>query len=201
MSTRTRMWAAGVATTVWAFGGALAAAAADMDSTTADSEAAGPMVPAGVPPAQLARMRAADVQRGLDETAARLEIRASQAPVWNDFSKALKALTAQAAPPVTPNPPADAATLLHRAADEAATRAQALVRLADAAGKLQAALDPNQRQVFDEIVRMRLREYAMRGMREGPVVLMHTRSGMRMPEMRMPDGMRMPADAEGTPQP
>lgn len=204
----TRMWTTGVAMTVCALAAALSliAAAAEVDSEHADSQAAGAMAGARSrpSPAEMAGMRAEAVQRGLDEAAARIEIRASQEPAWNDFSKALKALTAQPDQMARPNQSADAAALLHRAADEAATRSQALARLADAATKLQTALDPNQRQVFDQIVRMRLREYAMRDMRQGPMMLMRSRGMMRMPDAsRMPGGPAVFArpGAEGTPQP
>jgi LTXXQ motif family protein len=102
------------------------------------------------------------VQARLDQAAARLEIRASQEPAWNAFAAAVR--TAFAAPPAAAgrtaragNPPEDAAALLHRLAAAEAARARNLTQLADATTKLQAALDPNQREVLDQVVRTQLR--------------------------------------------
>lgn len=111
--------------------------------------------------ARMERMRADLVQARLDSAAARLEIRASQEPAWNAFAAGVKALFA--APPGAGRPPEraaqqpeDAATRLHRRATAELARAQNLARLADATSKLQAVLDPNQREVLDQIVRMQL---------------------------------------------
>jgi hypothetical protein len=111
--------------------------------------------------ARVAQARTAMVQARLDEAAARLEIRASQEPAWNTFTAAVKAYFA--AQPGEAGRPAraadrqeDAAALLHRLATADLSRAQNLQRLADATTRLQAALDPNQREVLNEVVRMQL---------------------------------------------
>src|ERR1019366_4696473 len=102
------------------------------------------------------------LQAGLDEAAARLQIRASQEPEWKDFAAALKAMAATAAQPGVlagaASEKGNGAALLQLSAERTMSRAQALEKLATAASKLQNVLDPNQREVFEEIVRMRLEQ-------------------------------------------
>jgi len=110
--------------------------------------------------ARMERMRADFVQTRLDSAAERLEIKASQEPAWNAFAAGVKALFA-APPGAAPSEQdrrqsEDAATRLHRRAAAELARAQNLLRLADATSKLQAVLDPNQREVLNQIVRTEL---------------------------------------------
>ncbi len=117
--------------------------------------------------ARMAQARTARVQARLDQAAARLEIRASQEPAWNAFAAAVKAYfgaqpgaaagPGRAANQQTANQQEDAAALLHRLAAADLTRAQNLQKVADATTRLQAALDPNQREVLNQVVRMQLR--------------------------------------------
>ena len=106
------------------------------------------------------------VQGGLDRVAARLQIRASQEPQWKDFEGAFKALVAAAAHAGSLAPAegvqGNGAALLHMSADRTMRRAQALEKLADTASNLQDVLDANQRDVFAQIVRLRLVPHAMR---------------------------------------
>jgi hypothetical protein len=113
---------------------------------------------------RMERMRAEMVQSRLDDAAARLQIKASQEPAWKAFSAAVKTEMAPEprVPAAQPNEPRDAATLLHRRATAELARAQDLTRLADAASKLQAVLDPNQQEVLDQIVSTQLRRQASR---------------------------------------
>jgi len=117
--------------------------------------------------AQFQQRRAEFVQQALDRAAARLQIEASQEPQWRDFAAAFKALAASTPQPhvlATMRRDADnGAALIHLTADNAVSRGQALEHLADAASKLQNVLNPNQRQVFAQMVRARLEHDAMRG--------------------------------------
>lgn len=117
--------------------------------------------------ARFQQRRAEFVQQALDRTAARLQIEASQEPQWKDFADAFKALVATAPHPgvvaAMRRDRDNAAALIHLTADNAVNRSQALEHLADAASKLQNTLNPNQRQVFAQMVRARLERYAMRG--------------------------------------
>jgi hypothetical protein len=98
------------------------------------------------------------VQAKLDRLAARLEIKASQDPAWQGFTRAFRALAAQggmaheaAAHEHTDD--ADAASLARHHAEHAAERARLLAAVADATAKLQQALSPEQQHIFNEAAR------------------------------------------------
>jgi hypothetical protein len=102
---------------------------------------------------------AEDMQAALDEATERLQIRASQQSEWKSFASAYKALAAIGPPGIPAAAPGEnenGAALLHEGAERTMHRAQALAKLADAASKLQNVLDPNQREVFTQMIRMRL---------------------------------------------
>ncbi len=108
---------------------------------------------------EVARVQPPRMRAVLDEAEERLQIRASQEPEWKNFADAYKAMAATAhpgAPAAVPSENESGAALLHLSAERTKHRAQALEKLADAASKLQNVLDPNQREVFAGIVRMRL---------------------------------------------
>jgi len=113
--------------------------------------------------ARLQHLRAEDLRAALDAAAERLQIRASQEPDWKSFADAYQAMVASARPGAPPAAQSEesGAALLHLRAERMMHRAQALGKLADAAAKLQKGLDPNQRAVFAQIVRMRP-QYGMR---------------------------------------
>lgn len=96
------------------------------------------------------RMQARMSQR-LDRLAARLEIKASQQEAWSAYRKVRE--TAFQNRPQWPGRDADAATLTRFRAEMAQQRAQRMAAMADATAKLQAALEPDQRKVLDEITR------------------------------------------------
>jgi len=99
------------------------------------------------------------LQSHLDRLAERLEIKASQQDAWQKFSAAFKETAGDHAAmehgPVGKDAAAevDAATLARRHADFAQQHAQHLAQLADATSALQAALGPEQRQLFNEVAR------------------------------------------------
>jgi hypothetical protein len=93
-----------------------------------------------------------ELQAHLDRLAARLEIKASQQNAWQAYSASVRDLFDGAAANRLP-PDADAATRARAAADRAGARAQKLARLSDATAKLEQTLDPQQRQVLDEVAR------------------------------------------------
>ena len=84
-----------------------------------------------------------------DRLANRLEIKASQQNAWQAFVKTLEAATEH--PAKKAEMKTDAASIARLHADMAAARAQKLAQIADATAKLQAVLDPEQRQTLDQI--------------------------------------------------
>ena len=167
-------WSARIGVAVCA--AALVVLAGAVGSSAMAQDAAGPAAAGqtgGAPPAALLarmrRMRAAEIQTRLDQAASRLQITASEEPAWQAYTSAVKSFYSPQARPAARRGGArgaapDAAAMLKRLADGAMTRAQRLAALADATGKLQAALSPNQQAVLDEIVRLQLRrEIEMRG--------------------------------------
>lgn len=149
------------------------------------------------------KARAEETQARLDQDAARLEIKASQEPAWNDYAAALKAVSERPRSAAPLPPDADAAALARARADDAAAMAQKLARLADATVKLQAVLTPNQREVLNQIARADRSEFRLhRGvviMRRGPGDEMGWGPGDKMgwgpgprpgmgPQMRTSDG-------------
>ena len=88
----------------------------------------------------------------LDRLAQRLEIKASQQAVWEDFAKSIETLPVRNAK--KPADDADAATIARYHADRAAEMANKMTRIADATAKLQAALTPDQRKVLDQTAQL-----------------------------------------------
>jgi hypothetical protein len=121
------------------------------------------------------------IQKRLDDTASRLEIKASQQAAWQTYASASKALAERGAmrPRVATPDTRDAATLARERADNATAVAQKLTTLADATATLQATLSPEQQKVFNEIARRSgprgMRGDRMMGPRDG------RRSGPMMP--------------------
>jgi len=112
---------------------------------------------------ELAQRITKHLQMRLDDLAARLQIKASQEPVWQAFSAAYRDListrVAQGEQAVAVAPDVDAAALARKHADWAADHAQKLARLADATAKLQQSLDADQRLVLNEVARHYAQEH------------------------------------------
>lgn len=128
-------------------------------ATQSAAPATGDQADPGV--AQFQKLRTELIQAALDQAAARLQIRASQEPEWRNFASAFEAMNRLGALAATANNTENAAELLHLRAETAMRRAQGLETLADAASKLQSTLDPDQREVFAQIVRAQLERHAM----------------------------------------
>ncbi len=106
-------------------------------------------------PEQMQQYRQEHMKIGLDRLAQRLEIKASQQAVWEDFTKSVEMLTDQNAK--KPDDDADAATIAHYRADRAAVFASKLNRIADATSRLQAMLSEDQRKIFNQTAHRFLR--------------------------------------------
>ncbi len=87
----------------------------------------------------------------LDKLAARLEIKASQLPAWEEFSKSLEYLPEQHV--TKPGDEADAATIAKYRADQAEDFAKKLAKVADATAKLQTVLSEDQRKILNQVSR------------------------------------------------
>lgn len=85
----------------------------------------------------------------LDHMAQRLDIKASQQGVWDEYRRTITSIFAQERPQ-RPGRDADAATVIRFRADMTLRRAQHLATVADATAKLQQALDADQRKTLDE---------------------------------------------------
>jgi hypothetical protein len=84
----------------------------------------------------------------LDKLAERLEIKASQQAVWEEFAKSVEMLADRNVK--KPNNDADAATISRYRAERATDFANKLSKIADATAKLQAALSADQRKILDQ---------------------------------------------------
>ena len=104
---------------------------------------------------QMQQYRQEHMKIGLDRLAHRLEIKASQQAVWEDFAKSVETLADQNEK--KPGDDADAATIAHYRADRAAEFAGKLNKIADATSKLQAVLSEDQRKVFNQTAHRFLR--------------------------------------------
>ena len=91
----------------------------------------------------------------LDKLAQRLEIKASQQAVWEDFAKSVETLADRNGK--KPGDDADAATISRYRADRATEFAKKLTKIADATAKLQAALTEDQRKILDQTAHRFLR--------------------------------------------
>ena len=94
------------------------------------------------------------LQARLDRLAQRLEIKASQQPVWEDFAKSVEMLADGNAK--RPGNDADAATIARFRAARATEFAGKLSRIADATAKLQAALSADQRKILNQTAQLML---------------------------------------------
>ncbi len=93
----------------------------------------------------------AKMKERIAKMASRLEIKASQQAAWGDYVKAREGMMANR--PARPARDADAATIARARADHVADMGRKLAVVADATGRLQAVLTPEQRKVFDEMAR------------------------------------------------
>ena len=84
----------------------------------------------------------------LDKLAERLEIKASQQAVWEEYAKSVEMLADRTTK--KPNDDADAATISRYRAESATEFADKLNKIADATAKLQAALSADQRKILDQ---------------------------------------------------
>jgi len=84
----------------------------------------------------------------LDKLAQRLEIKASQQAVWEDFAKSVETLAVRNAK--RPADDADAAIIARYRADRVTELGNKLSKVADATAKLQAALTEDQRKILDQ---------------------------------------------------
>ncbi|MGA7594488.1 MAG: Spy/CpxP family protein refolding chaperone [Gallionella sp.] len=103
----------------------------------------------------------------MDRLEQRLEIKASQQDVWDDFAKSIESLPDLNAK--KPGDDADAATVARYRANRASEMAGKLTKIADATAKLQASLTPDQRKVLDQTAHFFLHHqragYGFHGMR------------------------------------
>lgn len=106
-------------------------------------------------PEQMQQYRQEHMKIGLDRLAQRLEIKASQQAVWEDFTKSVETLADQNGK--KPGDDADAATIARYRADKAAEFASKLNKIADATSKLQAVLSEDQRKIFNQTAHRFLR--------------------------------------------
>lgn len=96
------------------------------------------------------RMRAF-IKTRLDKLAAKLGLKPSQRAAWDAFAKSVEALSER--PASRPGKGADAASIARYRADAAAGFAGKLSAIADTTAALQAKLDENQRNAFNEAYR------------------------------------------------
>lgn len=101
------------------------------------------------------------VRAHLEQDANRLEIKASQQGVWQDYAKARIALSERDF--TRPAQELDPAAMVRLHADRAAEGARKLAVLADATAKLQAVLSPEQRQTLTQMMHHGLRHHGHRG--------------------------------------
>ncbi|MGB9093610.1 MAG: hypothetical protein WCB93_05815 [Gallionella sp.] len=94
------------------------------------------------------------LQARLDRLAQRLEIKASQQAVWEDFAKSIESLPDWNAK--KPGDDADAATIARYRANRASEMAGKLTRIADATARLQAALSEDQRKILNQTAQLML---------------------------------------------
>ena len=88
------------------------------------------------------------IKARLDRLADRLEIKASQQAVWEDFAKSVEMLADRNVK--KPNDDADAVTISRYRAERATEFANKLTKIADATAKLQSALSEDQRKILDQ---------------------------------------------------
>ncbi|MBS0372896.1 MAG: hypothetical protein JSS57_27280 [Proteobacteria bacterium] len=94
------------------------------------------------------------VKKRLDREAAMLEIKASQEGAWEAYAASAQELAGSYGAYKLVPLDVDAAALMRLHADQAASFAQHIARLADATDRLRKVLNDDQRKVLDRIVRM-----------------------------------------------
>lgn len=90
----------------------------------------------------------------MDRLAQRLEIKASQQAVWDDFAKSIESLPDWNAK--KPGDDADAATIARYRANRASEMAGKLTKIADATARLQTALSEDQRKILNQTAQLML---------------------------------------------
>jgi DNA anti-recombination protein RmuC len=88
------------------------------------------------------------VKARLDKLAGRLEIKASQQAIWEEFAKSVEMLADRNTK--KPNDDADAATISRYRAKRATEYADKLSKIAEATAKLQEALSEDQRKILNQ---------------------------------------------------
>lgn len=84
----------------------------------------------------------------LDKLAGRMEIKASQQAVWEEFAKSVETLSERSVK--KPGDNADAAAISRYRAEKATEFAKKLTKIADTTAKLQEALTEDQRKIFNQ---------------------------------------------------
>lgn len=125
-------------------------AAALLTTTWFSLAQAYPMGSANSPQAHSERMHDY-VKSRMDRLADRLEIKASQQAVWDEYANAVTAMTEQATQ--QPADEADAAAIARYRADRTAELSKKMSRIADATASLQAVLTEEQRKTFNMVAR------------------------------------------------
>jgi hypothetical protein len=88
------------------------------------------------------------MQEMLDKFAKRLELKSSQQPAWEEFSKSLGMLSDQGLQ--KPSDDADAAAIARYQADRASEFSKKMNRIAETTAKLQAVLTEDQRKLLNQ---------------------------------------------------
>jgi len=91
------------------------------------------------------------IKARLDKFAERLEIKASQQAVWEEYARSVESLADRSSK--KPKDDADAATISRYRADRVTEFAKKLTVIADATAKLQKALTEDQRKILTQVVR------------------------------------------------
>ncbi|HQT44236.1 MAG TPA: Spy/CpxP family protein refolding chaperone [Halothiobacillus sp.] len=99
--------------------------------------------------AKMRERRKAYVEKELDTLSNRLQITASQQPIWDQYKTARLGLMPEMVQ--RPKPAMNAAEIAQLRAERASEMAKKLGVLSEATTHLRAALEPNQQQVLDEI--------------------------------------------------
>ena len=116
---------------------------------------------------QMRQLMQERIKTRMDRLAQRLEIKASQQPVWEDFAKSVEALADGNAK--RPGDDADAAAIARYRADRAAEMAGKMSKIADATAKLQSALSEDQRKILNQTAqRMLHRDHRFGRMHHDP---------------------------------
>ncbi len=105
------------------------------------------------------------IQHRLEQLSQRLEIKASQQSVWEEYARSVSMLEDRNWK--RPDKDADAAAIAHFRADRATVLAKELTVIAEATDKLQKVLTEDQRKIFNQVSRLSMHK-ARERMRHGP---------------------------------